>query len=135
MHPSMQRLLQFARETTHETSAPVHDYADVGQRMGRSSAVMTNWKARGISKEGALQAEEVFGCSARWLMTGEGVPRGALSAEAVQRASIWQHLGPAGRTFFDRTLELARLADLQAAEPAARYAIQMPRPRGSRARR
>lgn len=39
--------------------------------MGVTPAVMSNWKARGISKEGALAAEAKFGCSAHWLLTGK----------------------------------------------------------------
>lgn len=72
----MKRLLDFAREATkHEPhAARVMDFADIGSRLHASPAVMTNWKARGISKEGALDAQLAFGCNALWLLSGEGSP-------------------------------------------------------------
>ena len=122
MHASMQRLLQFVREATRDTASPINDFAQIGEKLDRSSAVLTNWKSRGISKDGAMQAEAVFGCSARWIMTGEGMAHAALSDEALMRATVWQRLTDQGREVFDRTLELAKLQDLQVArEPAASY--------------
>lgn len=70
MAPSMKRLLDAAREATRGTNAPVRDFAEIGERLGVSSAVMTNWKARGISKAGAIKAERVFGCSVSFLLDG-----------------------------------------------------------------
>jgi hypothetical protein len=117
-HESMQRLLAFARETTRSDVAPITDFSALGQRLQKSAAVITNWKARGISKDGAMQAEMEFGCSARWLMTGEGLAHAALSDEAIQRASVWERLDVRGREFFDRALDMARLTDrLTANEP------------------
>lgn len=74
MHDSVKRLLDFARESTAllPPSQRVSDFAGIGARLGASSAVLTNWKQRGISKEGALDAQREFGCNAWWLMTGEG---------------------------------------------------------------
>jgi hypothetical protein len=72
MHESMQRLLDFAKKATAGTSKAIRTFTDVGSRMGVSSAVLSNWKGRGISRDGALQAEAVFGCSAQWLRTGNG---------------------------------------------------------------
>lgn len=74
MHASMKRLLDYAMEATHKDKAPVMDFAGLGARMKVSSAVMTNWKARGISREGALQAEGLFGCSGRWIREGGTEP-------------------------------------------------------------
>lgn len=72
MHESTKRLLDFARESTREQAVPVTDFAGMIDALGVSSAVMTNWKKRGVSKEGALIAEKVFGCSAHWLLNGSG---------------------------------------------------------------
>jgi phage repressor protein C with HTH and peptisase S24 domain len=33
---------------------------------------MTNWKKRGVSKEGAITAGHELGCSVNWVLTGEG---------------------------------------------------------------
>lgn len=76
MHDSMQRLLAFAREVTADLREPVHSFSDLGRKLGKSSAVITNWKARGISVQGAMDASAVFGCSPQWVLTGEGEPRG-----------------------------------------------------------
>ena len=72
MHESVGRLLQHARDVTRDTREPVHDFADLAKRLGVSSAVMTNWKRRGVSKEGAIAAELALGCSAQWILTGQG---------------------------------------------------------------
>lgn len=68
----MTRLLEYAREATAGDRRPVATFGDLGQRMGKSSAVLTNWKARGISRQGAIEAEALFGCSVTWVLTGEG---------------------------------------------------------------
>ena len=70
MHESLERLLEHARKKTTGSSRPVLDEADLRAQMGVSPAVFSNWKSRGISKEGALIAEAKFGCSAHWLLSG-----------------------------------------------------------------
>lgn len=89
MHDSMKRLLDFARETTKGLRA--HDriagFPQIADRLGVTSAVMTNWKRRGISKEGALDAQRAFGCNAWWLLEGEGSQRtGGWPFPRVQQA-------------------------------------------------
>lgn len=42
---------------------------------------MTNWKKRGISKEGAITAEQELGCSVNWVLTGEGAEDSAAKRE------------------------------------------------------
>lgn len=74
MHPSMPRLLKCAQEATKGQRRAITDFKDLAARLGESSAVMTNWKSRGISKAGALKASRLFGCSATWLMDGKGDP-------------------------------------------------------------
>lgn len=77
VHESAARLLEFARQATGSSPTPVHDWAGLRAALDVTAAVLTNWKARGISKEGALRAEAVFGCSAHWVLTGEGHRLGA----------------------------------------------------------
>lgn len=74
MHDSMRRLLDFARRNTEHrrTADRVQEFSDISRRLGVSSAVMTNWKARGISKDGALDAQQAFGCNAWWVLSGTG---------------------------------------------------------------
>lgn len=74
MHPSMPRLLHCAREATRGKRGAITDFKDIGVRLGESSGTITNWKSRGISKEGALKAARAFGCSATWLLDGKGDP-------------------------------------------------------------
>jgi hypothetical protein len=69
----MIRLLDYVRTNTRNPR-PNITFAEIGKRLGASSATMTNWKSRGISRDGALQAEREFGCSGSWLMSGEGSP-------------------------------------------------------------
>jgi phage repressor protein C with HTH and peptisase S24 domain len=72
MHPSVTRLLNYARKKSERTVNVVKDFAELQVRLQVSSATMTNWKKRGVSKEGAISAEQEFGCSVNWVLTGEG---------------------------------------------------------------
>lgn len=75
MHESLRRLYQAAKAATAHLPAAQRIEEDspssLARAMNVSPAVMTNWKARGISFEGAVNAEGLFGCSAWWLMNGE----------------------------------------------------------------
>lgn len=73
MHDSSKRLLDFAKEATAARSDGIQTFGDLARRMGVSSATMTNWKTRGVSKEGAIAAEALFGCSVQWVLTGSVV--------------------------------------------------------------
>jgi transcriptional regulator with XRE-family HTH domain len=68
MDPSVSRLLAAARERRNDKTLTL---ADVGKAIGISSATMTNWKKRGISKDGAIAAERVFGCAVQFVMDGK----------------------------------------------------------------
>lgn len=81
MHPSILRLLDYARRKVRASIDP----SDIQKQLGVSVAVMTNWKNRGISKEGAIKAEQVFGCSVSWVMHGSGAEDSA-SAGNLQEA-------------------------------------------------
>lgn len=37
-----------------------------------SAQTLTNWKARGVSKEGCMNASRIIGCRPHWVETGEG---------------------------------------------------------------
>jgi phage repressor protein C with HTH and peptisase S24 domain len=66
----------------HETAARLLEAAkilkgaegpsDVARLLGVSPQQVTNWKSRGVSTEGMLDAQRLIGCSATWLQTGEG---------------------------------------------------------------
>jgi hypothetical protein len=98
MHPSMTRLLLCAQEATKGQRRAITDFKDLGARLGESSAVISNWKSRGISKAGALKASRLFGCSATWLMDGKGAP-GNPDARLTEEA-------PTGPDALDEALEV-----------------------------
>lgn len=81
MHPSVTRLLDYARRKTKQTSNVVTDFAVLQVRLQVSSATMTNWKKRGVSKEGAITAEQELGCSVNWVLTGEGAEDSAAATK------------------------------------------------------
>jgi phage repressor protein C with HTH and peptisase S24 domain len=44
----------------------------VARLLNESPQTLNNWEARGMSKKGMLNAEEIIGCRAAWLSTGKG---------------------------------------------------------------
>ncbi|AVS89373.1 S24 family peptidase [Paracidovorax avenae] len=67
MHESTARLYQAASEIK-DVSGP----SAVARLLGESPQNLKNWEVRGVSKAGALKAEELIGCSAAWVLTGDG---------------------------------------------------------------
>lgn len=68
----MKRLLDFAKKATKGKTDAIHDFRALGLALEESSATITNWKSRGVSRDGALKAERIFGCAASWVLDGEG---------------------------------------------------------------
>lgn len=48
--------------------------SDVALRMDASAATVTNWKTRGVSLEGAVKADAVYGIPAAWVIYGQMPP-------------------------------------------------------------
>lgn len=67
MHPSMARLYQAARELKD-----VVGQSAVGRLLNASPQTIKNWETRGVSKAGAITAQEIVGCSATWVLEGTG---------------------------------------------------------------
>lgn len=111
MHDSMKRLLDVARAATNDepVKTRVQTFADLSARMGVSSAVMTNWKARGLSKEGALKAANAFKCSANYLLDGADVRGGPLTAAVLEKLGT---VDPIERGKLENTLRLHLGMDL-----------------------
>jgi hypothetical protein len=63
VHPSLERLLLVAAEVA-KTRGP----AAVAAALNESEQTVTNWKRRGVSKAGALKAQDVYGCSPNWIL-------------------------------------------------------------------
>lgn len=61
MHDSMIRL--------HEVSG-VKRKKDIAKQLDISPSTVTNWSARGVSKEGALAAAELYNTDANYILTG-----------------------------------------------------------------
>lgn len=120
MHESLKRLLDLAKEATASTRDPIISPGQLAARMGVSSATMTNWKARGVSKQGALEGEALFGCSAQWVLTGQGSPYVASGGPPPTYAANVHGLG-APRDLGDVLREVAEL--VSSADDVVRPAI------------
>jgi phage repressor protein C with HTH and peptisase S24 domain len=99
IHPSIRRLYSVAAEAGDD--AP----AKVARRLNISPQTMNNWEARGISQPGSLSAQEAYGCSAVWLITGKG-EQGQPGAVALSSQSHPLKLDPAMIRQVGRALEL-----------------------------
>lgn len=98
IHPTAQRLYQAAKElrAVSGQSAVAHLFKESPQRV-------KNWEARGVSAVGAIKAEKILGCSASWLMDGEGPMTPDTTGEEPKGAFIKK----------PDTLELEILAQIQ----------------------
>lgn len=67
MHIQMERLYRAAKELKG-----IGSQAELARALNQSSQTVNNWEARGISKAGLMKAQAEIGCSAVWLVTGEG---------------------------------------------------------------
>lgn len=70
MHESMSRLYRAARELGGVTGQSA-----VARALNESPQTVKNWEKRGISAEGAITAERVFGCRAAWVRNRDGEMR------------------------------------------------------------
>jgi hypothetical protein len=70
MHPSYIRLLAAAKEATANTKQPISRPSDLARHMTESPQRIHNWQVRGVSKEGALKAETLYGVSANYVLEG-----------------------------------------------------------------
>ncbi len=61
-HQTMLRLYQIAKTSKH---------SQIAKDLNLSPSVITNWAKRGVSKEGALKATEVYGGDANYILLGK----------------------------------------------------------------
>lgn len=109
VHPSMQRLLDAAHAATAASRSPVRTWADLLKRLNVTDQVFTNWKRRGLSKDGAIEAGAVFGVDAHFLLTG--------ATTAATRHAAVHHVSEAEPAFLSDAALLARLGTLLATVP------------------
>lgn len=67
MHQTMTRLYLAAKELRGITGQ-----SELARALNKSPQTVNNWEARGVSKQGMLEAERKIGCSAVWIGTGQG---------------------------------------------------------------
>lgn len=67
MHPQMERLYLAARELKK-----IQGQSELARTLNTSPQTIHNWESRGVSKQGLLLAQRIFGCSASWLESGKG---------------------------------------------------------------
>lgn len=78
LHPSVARLVEYIDEhMPGKLRAGGGRWADLGRLVGVTPQILNNWKARGISRDGAIAIEDQLGVSWRWLTFGEGEPSAA----------------------------------------------------------
>lgn len=75
MHPATERLYEAAR-----TLRDITGQSAVARALNESPQTVKNWESRGVSRSGAMKAEEILGVRAAWLLTGEG----AMSHEGAE---------------------------------------------------
>jgi SOS-response transcriptional repressor LexA len=82
MHIQMVRLYEAAQKLLK-----VSGQAQVAKLLNQSSQTLNNWEARGMSKGGMLVAQQVIGCSATWLASGEGSMLGPIVEAGPHQAA------------------------------------------------
>lgn len=84
MHPTTIRLFEAIKTATRGAVDGNGKPGEVARALGQSAAVVTNWKARGVSRDGMLIAHAKFGISPKWIEAGEGMmfPSGAPTDES-----------------------------------------------------
>lgn len=61
IHPTMKRLYEVSKKTKH---------AEIAKDLKVGSTTVTNWAARGVSKDGAIMAGKVYQCDPNYILTG-----------------------------------------------------------------
>lgn len=87
--PSVKRLLEAAYDSKLVSAL---DQDGVCEVMGITAPRLGMWKIRGVSADGALKAQETFGCSMAWILSGQepkwlaemGAPQLAQSIEPAE---------------------------------------------------
>jgi phage repressor protein C with HTH and peptisase S24 domain len=85
IHPSLARLYELAERAFHIRRSPT----ELARLLNESGQTINNWaKDRGVSKQGALKAQELYGWSASWIR--EGIEPRLVGAEEVLRPGTIQ---------------------------------------------
>lgn len=87
MHDSTDRLYQAARQLRN-----VSGQSAVARLLNESPQTVKNWETRGVSRSGAMKAEEVLGVRANWLVTGDGEMTAGTPAAVIQESAPPAHM-------------------------------------------
>lgn len=82
MHPVTEPLYNAA-----QALRGISGQSAVARALNESPQTVKNWETRGVSKAGALKAEELLGVRAAWLLTGEGAMGGGFKSNVQPVAS------------------------------------------------
>ena len=107
-HPSYERL------TAVLAQRGVLRPSEIAKALGEVQQTVKNWETRGVSRKGAMAAQEVFGIDVNWLATGEGTmqPPALPTSPLLRRADVGPAVaGGGGPTPTIETL-LVQLGDL-----------------------
>lgn len=69
MHPTMTRLYEAVERLTG-----IKGQSAVARELNESPQTLRNWETRGVSSQGQIKAQELFGINPNWLKSGEGYP-------------------------------------------------------------
>lgn len=72
MHETASRLFEAIQHATKGRVDGFSSPGDAAAFLGQSAATITNWKVRGVSKDGQLSAHEKFGVNPTWIAKGAG---------------------------------------------------------------
>ena len=131
MDASAERLYEAAKALKRVTGQ-----SNVARLLNVSPQTVKNWEKRGVSSIGTFKAEELIGCSAYWLTTGEGemapahallVPYRDLDAFESQLITLFRQLTPSQRD--DVLTEVNNLANMDrpGRSPQDPYSGKLPR--------
>lgn len=67
IHDSMRRLYKAAEDMKGVTGKSA-----VAKLLGESPQSIQNWEKRGVSAEGAINAQAIIGCNVNWIMSNSG---------------------------------------------------------------
>lgn len=78
-HPSFERLISAAK------AKGITERVDLAALLGHTTFTIANWAKRGVSRDGALAAQEKLGVSSLWVLHGK---TGTLDVENLESVSI-----------------------------------------------
>lgn len=96
MHPSAERLYKAAQDLANTTGQSA-----VARLLNESPQTVKNWESRGVSKAGAIKAQEVIGCSATWITTGTGPTHTSAAQTPAAPPTLEQALAVVARCLND----------------------------------